>query len=74
MYDAFGSLIADNIAYFQSQTEFLYKDHEIKKSGDAEIQHLIDQKVGVIVSKSEVDEVLKRGGKVLNTKMLFKRN
>jgi hypothetical protein len=27
----------------------------------------------VIVSKSEVDEVLKRGGKVLNTKMLFKR-
>ncbi len=46
---------------------------EIKKSGDAEIQQLIDQKVGVIVSKSEVDEVLKRGGKVLNTKMLFKR-
>jgi hypothetical protein len=36
MYDAFGSLIADNIAYFQSQTEFLYKDHEIKKSGDAD--------------------------------------
>ncbi len=27
----------------------------------------------MIVSKSEVDEVLKRGGKVLNTKMLFKR-
>jgi hypothetical protein len=46
---------------------------EIKKSGYAEIQQLIDQKVGVIVSKSEVDEVLKRGGKVLNTKMLFKR-
>ena len=45
---------------------------EIQKSGDAEIQQLIDQKVGVIVSKSEVDEVLKRGGKVLNTKMLFK--
>ena len=32
---------------------------EIKKSGDAEIQQLIDQKVGVIVSKSEIDEVLK---------------
>ena len=46
---------------------------EIKKSGDAEIQQLIDQKVGVIVSKSEIDEVLKSGGKVLNTKMLFKR-
>ena len=46
---------------------------EIRKSGDAEIQQLIDQKVGVIVSKSEIDEVLKSGGKVLNTKMLFKR-
>ncbi len=34
---------------------------EIKKSGDAEIQQLMDQKVGVIVSKSEIDEVLKSG-------------
>jgi len=45
----------------------------IKKAGDAEIQQLIDQKIGVIVPKSEVDEVLKNGGKVLNTKMPFKR-
>jgi hypothetical protein len=45
----------------------------MKKSEDAEIQQLIHQKVGVIVSKSEIDEVLKGGGKVLNTKMLFKR-
>ena len=27
----------------------------------------------MIVSKSEIDEFLKSGGKVLNTKMLFKR-
>ena len=27
----------------------------------------------MIVPKSEVDEVLKNGGKVLNAKMLFKR-
>ena len=46
---------------------------EIRKPGDVEIQHVIDQKVGVIVSKSGIDEVLKSGGKVLNTKMLFKR-
>ena len=46
---------------------------EIQKAGDDEIQQLIDQQVGVIVPKSEVDEVLKNGGKVLNAKMLFKR-
>ena len=46
---------------------------EIQKTGDEEIQHLIDQQIGVIVPKSEVDEVLKNGGKVLNAKMLFKR-
>jgi len=46
---------------------------EIEKAGDAEIQQLIEQQVGVIVSKSDVDEVLKSGGKVLNSKMLFKR-
>ena len=34
---------------------------------------MMNQKVGVIVSKSEIDEVLKSGGKVLNIKMLFKR-
>jgi hypothetical protein len=34
---------------------------EIKKAGDAEIQQLVDQKVGVIVSKSGIDDVLKRG-------------
>ena len=45
----------------------------IKKAGDAEIQQLIHQKIGVILPKLEVDEVLKNGGKVLNTKMLFKR-
>ena len=28
---------------------------EIKKYGDAEIQQLIDQKIGVIVPKSEVE-------------------
>ena len=42
---------------------------EIQKAGDDEIQQLIDQQVGVIVTKSEVDEVLKIGGKVLNAKM-----
>jgi hypothetical protein len=46
---------------------------EMQKAGDDEIQQLIDQKNGVIVPKSEVDEVLKNGGKVLNAKMLFKR-
>ena len=46
---------------------------EIQKAGDDEIQQLIDTKIGVIVPKSEVDEVLKNGGKVLNAKMLFKR-
>ena len=48
---------------------------EIKKSGDAEIQQLMDQKIGLGDSSQvrEVDEVLKNGGKVLNTKMLFKR-
>ena len=30
---------------------------EIKKAGDTEIQQLIDQKIGVIVPKSEVEEV-----------------
>ncbi len=44
---------------------------EIQKAGDDEIQQLIDQQIGVIVPKSEVDEVLKNGGKVF--KMLFKR-
>ncbi len=46
---------------------------EIQKAGDDEIQQLIDQQIGVIVPKSEVDEFLKNGGKVLNAKMLFKR-
>ena len=34
---------------------------EIQKAGDDEIQQIIDQQVGVIVPKSEVDEVLKNG-------------
>ena len=34
---------------------------EIQKAGDDEIEQLIDQQVGVIVPKSEVDEVLKNG-------------
>ena len=46
---------------------------EIQKAGDDEIQQLVDQKIGVIVPKSQVDEVLKNGGKGLNAKMLFKR-
>jgi hypothetical protein len=37
---------------------------EIKK-GDAEIQQLIDQKIAMIVPKSEVDEVLVGTGKIL---------
>ena len=47
---------------------------EIMKAEDAEIQQLIDQKIGVIVPKSEVEEVLENGGKVLIPRCCSKEN
>jgi hypothetical protein len=42
-------------------------DATMRMHQDKRILQLMDQKIGVTVPKSEVEEVLKNGGKVLNT-------
>ena len=45
----------------------------ILEAAGIEIQQMRDMDIGVFASKGDVDEFLRSGGKVLNTKMVYKR-